>query len=160
MKMDPLSKYLVDHNIPWNPENGQSTQNYNTMVFDFPMKAPDSAIVSGDRPALEQLEYWKMFQMNYCEHKPSFTCMVKPEEWLETGAWVFKNWDIVSGISFLPSDGGLYNLAPYENITKEQYEELIKNLPLLDFADLPKYEQDDYTTGAKEFACSSGVCEI
>jgi ribonucleoside-diphosphate reductase alpha chain len=160
MKMDPLSKYLVDHNIPWNPENGQSTQNYNTMVFDFPMKAPDQAIVSSDRPALEQLEYWKMFQMNYCEHKPSFTCMVKPDEWLETGAWIYRNWDIVSGISFLPSDGGLYNLAPYENITKEQYDELIKNLPLLDFADLPKYEQDDYTTGAKEFACSGGACEI
>jgi ribonucleoside-diphosphate reductase alpha chain len=111
--------------------------------------------------ALEQLEFWKKFKENYTDHNPSVTIYVKDEEWLEVGAWVYKNWDVVGGLSFLPYDGGIYTLSPYEEINKEKYEELVAKFPNnIDFNLLTNYEKDDYTTGAKEYACVGGACEI
>jgi ribonucleoside-diphosphate reductase alpha chain len=157
---DPLAKYLADKGFPWTPEIGQKKDSCTTMVFDFPFKSPESAFLVKDRGAIGQLEYWMQFQKHYCEHKPSYTCYVKPDEWLEVGAWVFKNWDMVSGISFLPDDGGIYELAPYEAITKSEYESLLASQPKITFDGLTEYEKEDYTEGSREFACSGGACTI
>lgn len=110
--------------------------------------------------ASDQLEYWKRLKENYCEHNPSVTISVGEDEWLAVGDWVFKNWDIIGGLSFLPRSEHVYQLAPYEEITEDRYLELSKNFPVLDFSKLILYEREDTTTGAKEYACVGGVCEV
>ena len=157
---DPLAKFLMAKGVPCEPEVGQTWNDVNTVVFEFPVKSPKGSICRKDLTALEQLEYWKMLKIYWCEHNPSVTIYVKDHEWLEVGAWVYKNWDIIGGLSFLPYDGGNYQLAPYEEITKEKYEELIKNFPKLDFSELSKYETKDETEGSRELACTAGVCEL
>jgi ribonucleoside-triphosphate reductase len=131
-----------------------------TWVATFPMKAPEGAITRNDLNALDQLNHYKKLQKNWCEHNASITVYVKDEEWLEVGSWVHKNWDIVNGISFLPYDGGKYEQTPYEEITKDQYEDFAKNVPVIDYSRLSTYEHDDQTTGSKEVACSGGACNI
>lgn len=159
--VDPICKFLIDNNIPNHPEVGQTDSTCSTRVFEFPIKSPDTAVMNDDVSAIEQLEYWKMLQKYWCEHKPSCTIFVKDDEWLEVGSWVYKNWNYVSGVSFLPFDGGVYKLAPYEPIDEETYEKLIKEFPFtLNFDNLTKYEIEDTTLGAQELACSSGSCEI
>jgi ribonucleoside-triphosphate reductase len=157
---DATAKLLMAKGIPCNPEVGQTWADCDTVVFDFPMKSPEGSTYRNDITAIGQLNYWKMLKQNWCEHNPSVTIYVKDNEWLEVGAWVYKNWDIVGGISFLPMDGGVYDLAPYEEITKEKYEELIKSFPTFDFTDLAKYEKEDESQGAREFACVGGACEL
>jgi hypothetical protein len=157
---DPLAKFLMAKDVPCEPEVGQTWNDVNTVVFEFPVESPKGSICRKDLTALEQLEYWKMLKIYWCEHNPSVTIYVKDHEWLEVGAWVYKNWDIIGGLSFLPYDGGSYQLAPYEEITKEKYEELIKNFPKLDFSELSKYETKDETEGSRELACTAGVCEL
>ena len=160
-KSDAVCKYLMDKDIPWNPEVNQTVENFTTAVFDFPIKAPKKAIFRNDKNALQQLEHWKLVQEFWCEHKPSITVYVRDSEWLEVGSWIYKNWDCVSGISFLPFDGGTYKLAPYQEITEDEYKELCKKFQKgLDFEGLTAYEKEDYTEGAGNFACSSGSCEI
>ena len=159
-KTDPIAKYLIDKGVKWNPEVGQTLDNHNTVVFEFPIRSPKKAICRNDKTALQQLEHWKIFQENWCEHKPSITVYVRDHEWLEVGSWVYKNWDYVSGISFLPYDTGLYQLAPYEEITEEIYNDLVKEFPKFDFTDLFQYEIEDNTEGSKEYACVGGACEI
>jgi ribonucleoside-diphosphate reductase alpha chain len=130
-----------------------------TVVFSFPIKAPDGARVREDLTAIQHLELWLMYQKNWCEHKPSVTISVKEEEWLEVGAWVWKNFDDISGISFLPHDGGTYRQAPYEECTKEEYETMLSKMPNeIHWGKL--IEHNDNVTGTQELACAVGGCEI
>jgi ribonucleoside-diphosphate reductase alpha chain len=110
---------------------------------------------------LEQLEFWKLYQEHWCEHKPSVTITVKNEEWIEVGAWVYKHFDMISGISFLPYSDHSYRQAPYQDCTKEQYDEFMKTMPKdINWDGLSKYEVEDNTRGSQEYACSGDKCEI
>jgi ribonucleoside-diphosphate reductase alpha chain len=157
---NPLFQMLRDAGIKLYPEVGQTEQTATTWVVEFPMKAPTNAITKKDLSAIQHLEYWKMVKTKYTEHNPSVTISVADDEWLRVGNWVYDNWDIVGGLSFLPKEDHVYRLAPYEEITKERYEELAKNFPEIDFSKIVLYEYDDATTGAKELACSAGKCEV
>ena len=157
---DPLFKMLVDQDIKYKPEVGQTDDTATTYVIEFPIKAPDGAILKNDISALEQLEHWKLVKENFCEHNPSVTISVGSDEWISTSNWVYNNWDIVGGLAFLPRDENVYELAPYEEITKEQYEEMVSKMPYIDFSNILLYEKTDTTQGAKELACVNGVCEL
>jgi len=157
---DPIAKYMADAGVVWSPDVGQQKDTCSTMVFEFPIKSPDKAVFRDEVSAIDQLRYWKMIQVNWCESKPSCTIFVKPNEWLEVGNWVYKNWLYVSGISFLPFDGGVYQLAPYEEITEDQYELKKNEFPALDFNKISEYEKIDTTIGGVEYACASGKCEL
>ncbi|MDZ4229642.1 MAG: ribonucleoside-triphosphate reductase, partial [Candidatus Veblenbacteria bacterium] len=131
-----------------------------TYVLEFPMKAPDGAVVRRDLGALDLLDHWKMLKQHYTEHNPSTTISVSTDEWLKVGNWVYENWNLVGGLSFLPKDEHVYQLAPYEEITKEKYEELAATFPAIDFSQVCAYEYEDETQGSKELACVSGACEL
>lgn len=157
---DALFKMLRDQGVPYFPEVGQIVENASTFVFEFPMKAPDGAICRDDIDAIAQLEHWKIVKENYTEHNPSVTISVGDDEWLKVGNWVYENWDIVGGLSFLPRSNHVYQLAPYEAITKEQYEVMQKSVSHLDFSKIVTYEVDDETEVKRELACVAGVCDI
>ncbi len=157
---DPLRKMLVAQGFPMKPENGQTEENVNTWVLSFPVKAPKGAVVKDDMNALQQLEHYKKIQTNWCEHNASATIYVKDSEWFSVGNWVYQNWDIVNGLSFLPHDGGKYKQAPLEAITKDQYDELIKKFVKIDYSQLSEFEQEDNTDGAKTLACAGDKCEV
>lgn len=157
---DPLRKMLVDQGVEMKPENGQTEANANTWVLSFPMKAPEGAVTKDQMTALQQLDWYKKIQQNWVEHNASCTIYVKDSEWLEVGNWVYQNWDMVNGLSFLPVDGGRYEQAPLEEITKEQYEKMLKKFPKIDYSQLSKYELEDNTEGAKTYACTGGSCEL
>ncbi len=157
---DSLFKMLKDQGVPFHPEVGQSMDNATTYVVDFPVKSPEGSIYKNDLSAIEQLEFWKNVKTNYTEHNPSVTVSISENEWIETASWLYKNWDIVGGLSFLPRDNHVYQLAPYEEITKEQYEELVKRYDHIDFSKIVIYEHQDETENKKELACAGGVCEI
>ena len=130
-----------------------------TAVFSFPIKSPNGSITRNDKTALEQLELWLTYQRHWCEHKPSVTISVRDEEWLEVGAWVYKHFDEISGISFLPHSDHSYVQAPYQECTKEEYMKLLKETPKsIDFKEL--IEDDDMTEGAQTMACVGNSCEI
>jgi ribonucleoside-diphosphate reductase alpha chain len=155
---DPLTQFMKDAGIPAEPDAGKPET---TTVFSFPTKSPEGAITRTQMTAIEQLEYWLLFQRHWCEHKPSVTISVKKDEWMEVGAWVYKNFDEVSGISFLPFDEHVYQQAPYQDVEKEEYLELKNIMPKsIDWSKLSDYEKEDTTTGSKEFACVAGSCEI
>ncbi|MDP3726527.1 MAG: ATP cone domain-containing protein [bacterium] len=156
----PLFRMLKDLGVPYHPEVGQPADSATTFVLEFPIKSPKGAVTRHIPKALEQLEYWKMLKENYTEHNPSITVQVEDDEWTKVGNWVYENWDIVGGISFLPKSDHVYKLAPYEEITKEQYEQMTEHFPEIDFSKVVLYEYDDETTGSKELACVSGTCEI
>lgn len=156
---DPIAKLLIAQGVPYQPENGETMENARTFVFDFPMKAPDNSIVKADVDAIEQLEYWKMLKQHWTDHNPSCTVYVKEHEWVRVAAWVYDNFDVIGGISFLPDENS-YTLAPYEEITEEVYNELLAAMPIVDLSQLSSYEQEDYTTGAAEVACQGGACEL
>jgi len=157
---DPLFRMMRDAGIKGNPEVGQDKKNATTWVLEFPVKSPDGCITRKDVTALEQLRHYKNLQHNWCEHNASMTVYVREDEWFEVGNWVYKNWDIINGVSFLPYDGGHYELAPYEEIDVHSYERLIKTLPLIDYSKLSKYELEDNTQGKQELACSGDKCDI
>ncbi|MEX0933664.1 MAG: ATP cone domain-containing protein [Candidatus Paceibacterota bacterium] len=158
---NPIFAMLKDMGVPYHPEVGQNKETASTFVLEFPVEAPEAAkFFKDDVSAFDQLEHWKMVKENYTEHNPSTTISVGEEEWLEVGNWVYKNWEMVGGLSFLPRSEHVYKLAPYEEITKEKYEELMKDFPEIDFAKIVLYEEDDTTQGAKELACSAGTCEV
>lgn len=144
----------------FNPEEKWSKDKVNTFVLEFYYQAPKDALTREDVNAIEQLEYYKKLQTYWCEHNASCTVYVKDDEWFDVGNWVYKNWDTVVGISFLPYDGGKYELAPYEEITEEEYKAKIANFPTIDYSQLSKYENDDNTEGAKTLACSGDSCDI
>lgn len=158
---DPLFQLMKDQGIPFHPEVGQTHENANTFVLEFPIKAPESAkTFKNSLTAVDQLEYWKLVKKNFTEHNPSVTISVGENEWIEAGNWVFENWDIIGGLSFLPRDNHVYKLAPYEEIDEKRYEDLKESIPDIDFSKLVLYEQVDQTQGAKELACVGGTCEI
>jgi len=157
---DPLFKLVKKSGIKCNPEVGQQSSNATTWVLEFPVKAPEGCITRKDVSALDQLSHYKNLQHNWCEHNASMTVYVRDNEWFEVGNWVYKNWEIINGISFLPYDGGKYELAPYEEIDVHTYESLIKTLPLIDYKQLSKYELEDNTQGKGEYACIGDKCEI
>ena len=155
---DPLTQFMKDVGIPAEPDAGKPDS---TTVFSFPTKSPEGAVTRTQMTAIEQLEYWLLFQRYWCEHKPSVTISVKKDEWMEVGAWVYKNFDEVSGISFLPFDEHVYKQAPYQDVEREEYLELKNIMPKsIDWSKLSDYEKEDTTTGSKEFACVAGSCEI
>ena len=155
---DPLTEFLMDAGIPCEPD----VMNPNsTTVFSFPVKAPEGSVFRGDQTAVEQLETWLAYQRHWCEHKPSITVYVKDEEWMDVGAFVFKHFDEVSGVSFLPHSDHTYQQAPYQDCSKEEYEEALSKMPKhLDWGKLSEYELEDSTAGSQTMACSSDGCEI
>ncbi|HEY4514176.1 MAG TPA: ribonucleoside-triphosphate reductase, partial [Candidatus Paceibacterota bacterium] len=157
---DSLYKMMRDQGVPVIPEVGQNANDANTFVLEFPVKTPASSVFKNDLSALEQLEYWKMVKLNFTEHNPSATISVGEEEWVSVVAWLFENWDIIGGLSFLPRDNHVYRLAPYEAIDKKTYEVLMKRFPQIDYSKLVIYERTDETEQAKELACAGGTCEI
>ena len=157
---DPLFMMMKEAGIVAHPENGQTKEDATTWVLEFPVKSPDGCITRKDVSALDQLSHYKNLQHNWCEHNASMTVYVRDDEWFEVGNWVYKNWDIINGVSFLPYDGGKYELAPYEEIDARTYERLIKGLPVIDYTQLSKYELEDNTQGKGEFACVGDKCEI
>ena len=157
---DPLLQLVKDQGVPALPEVGYSTSNASKMVLEFPCKAPEGALTNKDVTALEMLKEWERLKRNFTEHNPSVTVYVGDEEWTSVADFVYRNWDIMGGLSFLPRDNHVYQLAPYEEITKEEYERRLKSINHLDFSRLVLYEKSDQTIGAKELACVGGVCEI
>lgn len=156
---DPLTSFLKDSGVYWEADLYSKE---NTSVFFFPMKSPDKAVTRHDQTAVEALEVWKMLQDNWCEHKPSATVNVKEHEWLEVASWVYKNFDSLSGVSFLPYDGGTYKQAPYTEVTEEEYLKFVEDHPMpnINWDDLRFYETVDSTTGSQELACTGGHCEV
>jgi ribonucleoside-diphosphate reductase alpha chain len=147
----------MEAGVPWEPDQ----RNSSAIVFSFPQKSPDESIVRSDIDAVESLEVWKHFQENWCEHKPSVTISVKEDEWLEVASWCYSNFDLLSGVSFLPFDPTEYPQAPYQTLTEEQYNEWVKKMPAsIDWSRLTDYEKEDHTTGSQELACVAGICEI
>jgi len=157
---DSLFKLLKDQGVPYHPEVGQTLESANTYVFEFPVKAPKGAILKDDISAIDQLEHWKDVKLNYTEHNPSVTISIGNDEWIKVANWVYENWDIVGGLSFLPRSEHVYQLAPYEAIDKETYERLYKTVENVDYSKLLTYEQRDETDVKRELACAGGVCEI
>ncbi len=157
---DSLYKMMRDQGVPAYPEVGQTAEDANTFVLEFPVKAPDGAVTKDDLSALDQLEHWKLVKTAYTEHNPSVTISVGDEEWLAVGNWVYQNWDIVGGLSFLPRSNHVYRLAPMEEITKARYEEIMSTFPKIDYAQLVQYERQDETEQKRELACAGGTCEI
>jgi len=158
-KGDPISTFLKEVGIPVEDDVMKPNETY---VFSFPVKAPEGAIVRNDLTAIEHLNIWLVYQRAWCEHKPSITVSVKEDEWMEVGAWVYKNFDEVSGISFLPHSDHSYKQAPYQEVTKEEYESLVAKMPKeIRWEDLSFYETEDGTSGIQTLACTSdGNCEI
>ena len=155
---DPLTQFMKDSGIPSEPCVMKPDS---TTVFSFPMKSPNGAVTRTDMTAIQQLEYWLMFQRHWCEHKPSVTVSVKEEEWMDVGAWVYKNFDEVSGISFLPFSDHTYAQAPYQDIEREEYLELSHMMPKsIDWSKLADYEKEDTTSGGRELACTADACEM
>ena len=155
---DPLTQFMKDQGIPSEPDVMKPDA---TTVFSFPMKAPDNAVVTADMTAIEQLEMWLAYQRAWCEHKPSVTINVKAEEWFEVGAFVFKYFDEMSGVSFLPFSEHTYQQAPYQDVGKSDYTELLSLMPKsIDWAKLSEYEAEDNTAGSQTLACSGDSCEI
>jgi len=137
------------------------TKPEHTLVFYFPMKSPKGALTRKDLSATEHLGIWKDYQDQWCEHKPSVTVSVKEDEWLDVGAWVYKNFDDISGISFLPYSDHSYKQAPYQEITYNEYRKwLKKTTDVVDWSKITEYETEDNTENTKELACSAGTCEI
>jgi len=158
-KADPISIFLKEVGIPTEDDVMKPNETY---VFSFPVKAPQGAITRNDLTAIEHLNMWLVYQRAWCEHKPSITVSVKEEEWMEVGAWVYKHFDECSGISFLPHSDHSYKQAPYQEITKEEYDELVSRMPEnIRWEDLSFYETEDGTSTNATLACSSdGNCEL
>lgn len=155
---DPLTQFLKDHQIYSEPDVMKPDQ---TTVFFFAQKAPEGAITRNDMTAIEQLELWKLYQEHWCEHKPSITVTVREHEWPSVGAWVYDNFDMVSGVSFLPHSDHTYKQAPYEECSVDRYEEILSRTPTsISWDDLARYEAEDNTAGAQTLACGPEGCEV
>jgi len=155
---DPLTQFLTDQGVPAEPCVMKPDT---TTVFSFPQKAPYAAVTRNDMTAIEQLELWLIYQRHWCEHKPSVTITVKDNEWLAVGDWVYNHFGEVSGVSFLPHSDHTYQQAPYQDCTKEEYEEALSKMPkTIDWSLLSEYETDDQTKGSSTFNCSGGYCEV
>ena len=155
---DPLTQFMKDQGIPNEPCVMKPEQ---TTVFSFPQKSPARAVTRNDMTAVEQLETWLMYQRHWCEHKPSVTISVRDSEWVEVGAFVYKHFDEMSGVSFLPHSDHTYQQAPYQDCSKREYEDMLSLMPTnIDWAKLSEYESEDNTSGMQTLACSGDACEI
>jgi ribonucleoside-triphosphate reductase (thioredoxin) len=155
---DPLTQFMKDQGIPSEPCVMKPEQ---TTVFSFPQKSPPNAVTRNDMTAVEQLEAWLVYQRYWCEHKPSVTISVRDSEWVQVGAFVYKHFDEMSGVSFLPHLDHVYEQAPYQDCTKQEYEEMLSFMPTnIDWAKLSEYESEDNTSGMQTLACSGDSCEI
>jgi ribonucleoside-diphosphate reductase alpha chain len=155
---DPLTQFMKDKGIPNEPcvMKGDTTT-----VFSFPVKSPDNAVTRNDMTAIEQLELWLTYQRHWCEHKPSVTISVRDAEWMEVGAFVYRHFDEMSGVSFLPHTDHTYQQAPYQDCTKEEYEELLAKMPIsIAWSELTEYESEDNTAGSQTMACTGDSCEL
>ena len=157
-KKDPLTQFMVDKGFP--VEDDQMNPSH-TSVFSFPVKVDKNAVFRQDMSAIEQLEMWLVYQKHWCEHKPSVTISVKENEWMEVGAWVYANFDYMSGVSFLPFSEHTYKQAPYQDCDESEYKEMLSQMPKdINWGDLAEYEASDMTIGSQELACAAGNCEI
>jgi ribonucleoside-triphosphate reductase (thioredoxin) len=156
-KKDPLAQMMFDTGFPVEDD---VTKPEHTYVFSFPMKGPAKGVYRKEMSAVEQLEIWKVYQESWCEHKPSVTVSVKEHEWMNVGSWVYDNFDMMSGVSFLPMSDHTYRQAPYQDCTKQEYLDLQKKMPEVDWSKLSEYENADMTSGSQELACAAGACEI
>ena len=157
-KKDALTQFMIDAGIP---AEDDVTNPDNTVVFSFPKKAPQNAICRHDKSAIQQLELWLIYQRHWCEHKPSVTISVRDEEWLEVGAWVYKHFDELSGISFLPFSDHSYEQAPYQDCSEDQYAEMLNLMPgKINWSNLSDYEHEDNTVSSQTLACTGSVCEV
>lgn len=155
---DPLTQFMKDQGIPSEPCVMKPDS---TTVFSFPQKSPEGAITRNDMSAIEQLDFILTYQRHWTEHKVSCTVTVKENEWMEVGAYVYKHFDEMSGVSFLPHSDHTYQQAPYQDCTKHEYEMLLSVMPdKIDWAKLSEYETEDTSKGTSTFACSGGTCEI
>jgi ribonucleoside-triphosphate reductase len=155
---DPLTQFMIDQGIPNEPDVMKPDS---TTVFSFPQKSPVGAITRNDMTAIEQLELWLVYQRHWCEHKPSVTVTVRDHEWMEVGAWVYKHFDEVSGVSFLPHSDHSYQQAPYQEVSEREYLDALALMPeRINWADLSNYEKEDTSKGTSTFACAGGSCEI
>ena len=155
---DPLTQFMKDQGIPNEPcvMKGDTTT-----VFSFPVKSPRKSITRNDMTAIEQLQTWLLYQRHWCEHKPSVTISVRDDEWMEVGAFVYKHFDEMSGVSFLPHSDHTYQQAPYQDVDKDTYNVLLKSMPKkIDWAGLSEYEKDDNTAAMQTMACTGDACEI
>ena len=155
---DPLTQFMIDQGIPNEPCVMKPDS---TVVFSFPVKSPVQAVTRNDMTAVEQLELWLTYQRHWCEHKPSVTISVRDGEWMEVGAFVYKHFDEMSGVSFLPHSDHTYQQAPYQDCTKEEYQEMLAKMPdSIDWEELNDYENEDNTVSMQTMACSGDSCEI
>lgn len=155
---DALTQFLIDAGVPSEP---CAMKPDSTTIFSFPIESPSGAVLANEQTAIEQLENWKIFAVHWCEHKPSVTIYVRDHEWMAVGHWVYENFELCSGISFLPYSDHTYAQAPYQDITQAEYNQAFKAFPSqINFGNLVKYETEDETTGAQELACVAGGCEI
>lgn len=155
---DPLTQFMIAQGIPNEPDVMKPDS---TTVFSFPMKSPEGAITRNDMTAIEQLELWLIYQRHWCEHKPSITVTVRDHEWMEVGAWVYKYFDEVSGVSFLPHSDHTYQQAPYQEVTEREYLDALAIMPeRIDWSKLSEFETEDASKGTSTFACAGGACEI
>jgi len=155
---DPITAFLKDQGVPNEPDVMRPT---NTTVFSFPVKAPYGAVVTQDVKAIDQLKTWLMYQRHWCEHKPSVTINVRKDEWFEVGAFVYEHFDEMSGVSFLPYNEHIYQQAPYQEMTKHDYDVMMSIMPdKLDWSKLSEYETEDTTKSSQTFACTGDVCEV
>ena len=154
---DPLTLFLKEQGVP---SEADVMKPDTQTVFSFPMKSPDNAVTRHDMTAIEQLEMWLVYQRHWCEHKPSVTVTVRDDEWMEVGAFVFKHFDEMSGVAFLPHSEHTYQQAPYQDCTKDVYDKLSGEFTHIDWARLQDYEKEDTTNSSQTFACSGDACEI
>ena len=156
----PVSLLLKESGVPWFPETGHDAKNPSVIVFEFPVKSPDGAVFRHSLTAKQQFEYWLSNKENYTEHTASATIYVEDHEWLSLGALVHDNWDRIGGLSFLPKDNHIYPLAPYSDLSEDEYEQRVAAFPKIDWSRLPEFETEDQTTLGTEYSCTSGACEI
>jgi len=157
-KKDPMARMMVDAGFPYENDVCKPEHQW---VFSFPMKAPAGAVTTNDMTAIDHLEIWKIYQQHWCEHKPSCTIYIREGEWMDVGAWVYRNFDVVSGISFLPYSGHGYKQPPYEETTEAEYNKMVERMPKsVDWGKLKEYEMSDDAINHKELACTANSCEL
>jgi ribonucleoside-triphosphate reductase len=157
-KKDPLTQFMIDQGIPCEDDVMNPAH---TVVFSFPVKAPEGCVTRTEMTAIQHLELWLLYQRHWCEHKPSVTINVKPDEWIDVAAWVYKHFDEVSGVSFLPHSDHTYKQAPYQDCDVDHYNKALSLMPKeIDWTLLPNYEKEDTTNGTRELACVAGICEL
>jgi ribonucleoside-diphosphate reductase alpha chain len=152
----PTARFLIDQGVPY----AQAPEDPSLLVFGFPRKAPEGCLLRDDQDAIQQLENWLLWKRNWAEHSVSATIYIRPEEWFRAGAWVYDHFDEITGLSFMPKDNGTYRYAPNEEMTKEQYEEVMASFPEIHWEKLCRYESEDNTESAHTLACTGGSCDL